>query len=134
MSSLDGQVDGNHYKSLKIQPMEYAHANNLDWYQGEIVKYITRFRDKGGKKDLEKIIHLVQVLIELEFPNTTLIGQLPPHTPIAVSVEDLRNGRVPSRSSYDASSRTEPPLRNPGNQAQSLSACVERADPYFRSE
>lgn len=134
LSSLDTQVDGNHYKYLKIQPMEYSHANNLDWYQGEIVKYITRFRDKGRKKDLEKIIHLVQVLIELEYPNTTGIDQPPPHTPIAVSVEDLRNGRVPSRSSCDASSRPEAPRYNPLSQAQLPSACIEKADPYFRSE
>jgi hypothetical protein len=134
MSSLDVQVDGDHYKSLKIQPMEYAHANDLDWYQGEIVKYITRFRNKGGKKDLEKIIHLVQVLIELEYPDTTAIGQPPPRIPTDVFVGGQKFEYVPSQSSSVASSLTEPPLRNPGSQAQGLSAYTSKADPYFRSE
>lgn len=135
MSSLNRQVDGNHYKSLMIQPMEYAHANDLDWYQGEVVKYITRFRDKGKRKDLEKIIHLVQVLIELEYPITAnAIGQLPPHTPTGVSVGGLRIEHVPFRSSSDASSLPGQPLRNPESPTQGLSACTSRADPYFRSE
>lgn len=65
---LDLQIGGNHYKKYKIQPAEYIHANSLDWFQGNIVKYITRFRDKNGREDLEKIIHYVQMLIELEYP------------------------------------------------------------------
>lgn len=64
---LSVQVGGDHYKKYKIQPLEYAHANNLDMFQGSIVKYITRFRDKNGKQDLEKIKHFVDVLIELEY-------------------------------------------------------------------
>lgn len=64
---LDVQVGGDHYKKYKIQPLEYAHANELDFFQGNIVKYITRFRDKGGVKDLEKIKHIVDVLIKLEY-------------------------------------------------------------------
>lgn len=66
---LDIQVGGSHYKKYKIQPAEYNHANGLDWFQGNIVKYITRFRDKNGKEDLEKIIHYAQMLIELEYPS-----------------------------------------------------------------
>lgn len=66
MSALQSQVDGNHYRKLKIQPVEYIHANGLGFIEGSIVKYITRWRDKGGVRDLEKIKHFVDLLIELE--------------------------------------------------------------------
>ena len=65
-SALDMQVAGNHYKSLKVQPIEYIHANNLGYCEGNVVKYITRWRDKGGKADLEKVKHYVDLLIQLE--------------------------------------------------------------------
>ena len=44
----------------------YIHANKLSFIEGSIVKYITRWRDKGGVQDLEKIKHYVDLLIELE--------------------------------------------------------------------
>ena len=65
-SALAVQVGGGHYKSRAIQPIEYIHANNLNFSEGSIVKYITRWRDKGGVKDLEKIKHYVELLIEME--------------------------------------------------------------------
>lgn len=66
MSALDTQVAGNHYKSLKIQPVEYIHANNIPYLEGNIIKYVTRWRGKGGVEDLRKIKHYVDLLIELE--------------------------------------------------------------------
>lgn len=66
MSALDIQVAGSHYKSLKIQPVEYIHANNIPYLEGNIIKYATRWRDKGGIEDLRKIKHYVDLLIELE--------------------------------------------------------------------
>lgn len=65
-SALKRQVAGNHYVGRSIQPIEYIHANNLPFIEGSIVKYITRWRDKGGAADLEKIKHYVDLLIELE--------------------------------------------------------------------
>jgi hypothetical protein len=64
--ALDVQVAGNHYKGKKIQPVEYIHANNLNFLEGCIVKRITRWRDKDGFQDLEKIKHEVDLLIEME--------------------------------------------------------------------
>ena len=64
---LDIQVGGKHYKKCNIQPVEYIYANGLDYFQGNIVKYITRFRDKGGKADLEKIKHYCDIIISLEY-------------------------------------------------------------------
>lgn len=65
-SALDVQVGGDHYKKLKIQPMEYSMANGLDACQHTIIKYVTRFRDKGGIADLEKAKHCIDMLIEFE--------------------------------------------------------------------
>lgn len=66
MTALDIQVGGDHYKKLKIQPMQYSMANGLDACQHTVIKYTTRFRDKGGIADLEKAIHTLQMLIEFE--------------------------------------------------------------------
>jgi len=60
------QVGGNHYKKHAIQPIEYIMGNNLGFCEGNVVKYITRWRDKGGVKDLEKIKQYVDFLIEQE--------------------------------------------------------------------
>lgn len=65
-SVLNKQVAGDHYKKMKIQPVEFIHANNIPFIEGCIIKYAARWRDKGGVKDLEKIIHFAQLLIELE--------------------------------------------------------------------
>ena len=62
-TALDVQVGGDHYKKLKIQPMEYSMANGLDACQHTAIKYVTRFRDKGTPvEDLDKAIHAIQLL------------------------------------------------------------------------
>jgi len=65
-NALAVQVGGDHYKKLKIQPIEYIHANQLPYCEANVVKYISRWREKGGIKDLEKVKHYVDLLIELE--------------------------------------------------------------------
>lgn len=64
--ALERQVGGSHYKDLKIQPIEYIIANDLPFLEGNIVKYITRWRYKNGIEDIEKVIHYAQILIETE--------------------------------------------------------------------
>lgn len=66
MSALNTQVGGSHYKDCKIQPVEYIHANGLPFMEGNVVKYVTRWRDKNGIKDLEKAKHYIELLIEME--------------------------------------------------------------------
>ena len=71
-NALEKQVAGNHYKNKKIQPVEYIHANKLNFLEGCIVKRITRWRDKPAEhrfEDLEKIKHEIDLLIELEARN-----------------------------------------------------------------
>lgn len=66
MSALDTQVGGSHYKDLKIQPVEYIMANNIPYMEGNVIKYVTRWRDKGGLRDLEKAKHYLEMLIEMQ--------------------------------------------------------------------
>lgn len=65
-SALLMQVGGDHYKGMEIQPMVYSMANKLDPCQHTIIKYVSRFRDKGGIADLEKAKHVIEMLIEFE--------------------------------------------------------------------
>ena len=64
--ALDVQVGGDHYKSLAIQPVEYIHANKIGYFEGNVIKYVTRWRAKNGVADLEKAKHYIDLLIELE--------------------------------------------------------------------
>ena len=66
---LDVQVDGNHYKQMKIQPVEYIHANGIPYLEGNVIKYVSRWRNKNGMADLEKAKHYIELLIELEGRN-----------------------------------------------------------------
>ena len=66
MTALSKQVAGNHYKDLPIQPVEYIYANALGYFEGNVVKYISRWRNKNGIADLEKAKHYIELLIELE--------------------------------------------------------------------
>jgi hypothetical protein len=61
---LSVQHGGDHYRKLKIQPIEYIQANGLGYHEGNVLKYITRWKDKDGIKDLRKAIHYLELLIE----------------------------------------------------------------------
>lgn len=64
MSALNIQIGGNHYKQLKIQPVEYIFANGIGYFEGNVIKYVTRWKDKNGVADLEKAKHYIELLIE----------------------------------------------------------------------
>lgn len=66
-SILDVQYGGGHYLSKKIQPVEYVHANDLTFFQGNVVKYVTRYKDKKGAEDVKKAIHYLQMILEFEY-------------------------------------------------------------------
>lgn len=66
-SALDKQVSGNHYKDCGIQPIEYIHANGLNYFEGNAVKYITRHRKKNKEQDVLKAIHYLELLLEMEY-------------------------------------------------------------------
>lgn len=60
------QIGGNHYAKMTIQPVQFIHANKLGFCEGNVVKYITRWRDKNGIEDLKKARHYIDLLIEME--------------------------------------------------------------------
>ena len=67
MSALQQQVDGNHYKGLKIQPIEFCYHNGIPSIEASVIKYVVRHRNKNGKLDIKKAIHLLNILLELEY-------------------------------------------------------------------
>lgn len=70
-SALEVQVGGSHYKDLAIQPVQYIHANGIGYFEGNVIKYVSRWRAKNGIKDLEKARHYIDLLIEMEAANET---------------------------------------------------------------
>jgi hypothetical protein len=66
MKANEYQVAGNHYADNPIQPWDYIVANGLGYLEGNIIKYTTRWRQKGGVDDLRKVIHYAEKLIEVE--------------------------------------------------------------------
>jgi len=66
-SPLNKQVAGNHYKDMKIQPVEYCQGNGLNYCESNVIKYISRHRNKNGRQDLEKAKHMLEMLIAMEY-------------------------------------------------------------------
>lgn len=60
------QVGGNHYERLKIEPVKVFATFNFNWFQGEILKYVSRFQFKNGEQDLNKAIHISQMAKDLK--------------------------------------------------------------------
>ena len=65
-SALDVQIGGAHYKKMPIQPVEFVHKNGIGFCEGSAIKYLTRWREKGGIEDLKKARHFIDLLIEME--------------------------------------------------------------------
>jgi Protein of unknwon function (DUF3310) len=65
-SALARQEGGGHYKGMAIQPFEYIHKNGIAFAEGCVIKYVSRWRAKGGIEDLKKARHFLDLLIEAE--------------------------------------------------------------------
>lgn len=63
------QVGGEHYQQA-IQPVEYIHANSLPFIEGNVVKYISRHKRKGGAQDVEKAMSYCAMLLKMEYGYT----------------------------------------------------------------
>ena len=63
MNANDTQTGGTHYQ-VAIQPWDYIIANNLGYLEGNVIKYVTRYKNKGGIEDLRKAQHYLAKLIE----------------------------------------------------------------------
>jgi len=66
-SPLNKQVAGNHYKDMVIQPVQYCQQNKLNYCESNVIKYVSRHRNKNGKQDLLKARHMIDLLIQLEY-------------------------------------------------------------------
>lgn len=62
----DAQIDGSHYRNLKIQTWDYIVQNDIPYLEGNVIKYVSRWRKKGGMTDLLKAQHYLAKLIEAE--------------------------------------------------------------------
>ena len=58
------QIGGSHYRNFNIQPYEFISKNDLSFFQGCVIKYVCRYKNKNGIQDLEKIIHYCQLEIK----------------------------------------------------------------------
>ena len=63
----DKQVGGDHYSKMKIQPAEFINKNKMLFAEGNAIKYICRHINKGGKQDLEKAKHYIDMIIERDY-------------------------------------------------------------------
>lgn len=64
VSAFNKQVGGEHYKGFKIEPMEFFIANRIPYAEAAVMKYVLRYREKNGVEDLEKAIHVLEMLKE----------------------------------------------------------------------
>jgi len=67
MSVWKKQVGGKHYIKYKIQPSKFVVENKLLYPEGSVIKYILRHQDKGGKEDLLKAKHFIDMIIERDY-------------------------------------------------------------------
>ncbi len=63
-SALEVQEGGSHYKQMAIQPIQYIMANNIGYIEGNVIKYVSRHKNKNGIEDLKKARHYLDILIE----------------------------------------------------------------------
>ena len=71
----DKQVGGDHYQTMKIQPAEFVNKNKMLFAEGNAIKYICRHINKGGKQDLEKAKHYIDMIIERDYGDETYKSQ-----------------------------------------------------------
>ena len=71
----DKQVGGDHYSKMKIQPAEFINKNEMKFAEGNAIKYICRHINKGGKQDLEKAKHYIDMIIERDYGDETYKSQ-----------------------------------------------------------
>jgi len=67
MSTYNKQIGGTHYRRMKIQPSKFVIENKLLFPEGNVIKYICRHQYKGGKEDLLKAKHFIDMIIERDY-------------------------------------------------------------------
>jgi len=67
MNTYNKQIGGTHYRRMKIQPSKFVIENKLLFPEGNVIKYICRHQYKGGKEDLLKAKHFIDMIIERDY-------------------------------------------------------------------
>ena len=65
MKANKKQVGGKHYIKYNIQPIEFITKNNIPFIEGNVIKYLLRYKDKNGIQDLDKCIHYIELLKDM---------------------------------------------------------------------
>lgn len=68
LAANERQEGGGHYKKLSIQCWDYINENQIGYLAGNVIKYVSRYKDKNGLEDLKKAKHYLDKLIESEYP------------------------------------------------------------------
>jgi len=106
MSANDKQIGGQHYQTAPIQHWDIVAMHKLDYFQGQIIKYVMRWNAKGGVQDLRKAQHFLEKYIELNdppvnTPRTTTgcicarLGEWNPNCPVHGSPDPHINPTMP---------------------------------------
>jgi hypothetical protein len=105
MAANDKQINGDHYRGA-IQTWDYIIAHDLGFLEGNVIKYVTRFRKKNGVQDLEKARHYLDKLIEVENERLrrTLDADVKDQQTVADIVAESEN-RYGERTSVDVAYR-----------------------------
>jgi hypothetical protein len=74
---LPSAIIPSHYHSLKIEPSYFIAENEMDWFQGNILKYVCRHKMKNKKEDLLKAQRYLEMYIKREYDNDPLWWQKP---------------------------------------------------------
>lgn len=97
-SLRDTQFGGSHYKSMGIEPVQYAKANDLDCLQFSVVKYVTRHKLKGQADDLKKALHFITMALEMDYGvKTTFSFDAGPEAKLVPSPTPPHEKKDPSR-------------------------------------
>lgn len=129
-TAMDVQIGGGHYKGMAIQPMEYSMKNGLDACQHTAIKYISRFRDKGGIGDLEKAKHCIDMLIHFERDKPATDRPDGMASPFPDTHLDFDEERVDRVASSHGDGEHYDDMTNPANwRAGDLVECVKLQPP-----
>ena len=67
MNAYKNQIGGNHYQDLVIQPTDYIIKNNIPFAEGNVIKYVSRHKQKGKEQDIKKAIHYLSMILETTY-------------------------------------------------------------------
>lgn len=113
-SSLDIQIGGSHYKKFSYQPIQFFVDMRLDFIQGNIIKYVSRYKDKNGKQDLDKALHYAALGAELNPENVCHISKIEDRLRAFVGCNKLSDevGNIIRATCYQDWSRVVSEIKN----------------------